>query len=211
METEAPSFVVSPTRSGSDRPPWYRRAMTMSTVDDRELVVRIGARDADARSAEAELCRRYAPRIRLYGIRHLRDDDRAHDLVQIVLLGVLEAAREGRIDVPSRLERFVLGTCRNAASRLRDSAKRLVPLDHEPACVERTDPFERVDLSVLVACLDRLEDRAKAVVRMSFHDERASDEIAVALDLSVSNVRVVRHRAMHALRRCLDGHAEATS
>ena len=36
------------------------------------------------RDAEGELCRRFAPRIRLYGLRHLGDEDRARDLEVLV-------------------------------------------------------------------------------------------------------------------------------
>ena len=71
---------------------------------DGELVRLIAAGAADAPAAEAELCRRFAPRIRLYGLRHLRDEDRARDLVQAVLLAVLQAAR-GRAHRRSRAGR----------------------------------------------------------------------------------------------------------
>ena len=40
--------------------------------------------------AEAELYRRLAPRVRLYGLRHLRDAQAAADLVQQVMLITLE-------------------------------------------------------------------------------------------------------------------------
>ena len=88
---------------------------------DGELVRPIAARAADAPAAEAELCRRFAPRIRLYGLRHLRDEERARDLVQAVLLAVLQAARAGRIADPERVDRFMLGTSRNVAQRMRES------------------------------------------------------------------------------------------
>src|SRR5215470_4393750 len=86
---------------------------------DGQLVWAIAAGADGAGAAEAELCRRFAPRIRLYGLRHLRDEDRARDLVQAVLLVVLEAARAGRIADPERVDRFMLGTSRNVALRIR--------------------------------------------------------------------------------------------
>jgi len=39
---------------------------------------------------------------------------------------------------------------------------------------------------------------------LSFMEECASDDIAARLAISTANVRVVRHRAIAALRRCLD-------
>ena len=46
-------------------------------LSDAELVLQIGSGD---REAEAELIRRMAPRVRLYGLRHLRDEEAADDL-----------------------------------------------------------------------------------------------------------------------------------
>src|SRR6187551_3775066 len=92
-------------------------------MDSDAQLARRAATGSD-RAAEAELCRRFGPRIRLYGLRHLRDEDRARDLVQTVLLAVLQAARAGRITDPERVDRFMLGTCRNVALRMRDAERR---------------------------------------------------------------------------------------
>jgi RNA polymerase sigma-70 factor (ECF subfamily) len=51
-------------------------------LGDAELVRQIGS--AGGREAEAELFRRMAPRVRLYGLRHLRDEHAAEDLTQQV-------------------------------------------------------------------------------------------------------------------------------
>lgn len=75
-------------------------------------------------SAEQELCTRFAQRIRLYGLRHLRDEAAAADLVQEVLLVLLASVRGGRIHEPAHLERFVLGTCRNLVAKIRRGDQR---------------------------------------------------------------------------------------
>jgi len=62
---------------------------------------------------EQELAREFAPRIRLYGLRHLGTEDQARELVQEVLMIVIEALRAGRVQQPELIDRFVLGTCRN--------------------------------------------------------------------------------------------------
>jgi len=46
-----------------------------------DLARRVSAAGADASDAEGELFRRFAPRVRLYGLRHLRDPAEADDLV----------------------------------------------------------------------------------------------------------------------------------
>jgi RNA polymerase sigma factor (sigma-70 family) len=70
-------------------------------------------------------------------------------------------------------------------------------------------PAEQPAFPALVRCFDALDLRAKKIMHLSFQAERSADEIAAALVLSAGNVRVLRHRALAALRRCLDQHGEA--
>ena len=100
-------------------------------ASDAALLAEIAGAGPGRSDAERALCRRYAPRIRLYGLRHLRDDDRAADLVQTVLLGVLQAAREGRVRAPEQLVRFILGTCRNTTLRVQETDRRAEPVPDE--------------------------------------------------------------------------------
>jgi RNA polymerase sigma-70 factor, ECF subfamily len=180
----------------------------MLALGDGELVRRI-ASGSGVTAAEAELCRRFAARVRLYGLRHLRDDERARDLVQTVLLSVLQAVRSGRVDDPDRIDRFVLGTCRNIASRVRQTEARAQPTEHEELdMIAAAPPPETIGTGALVRCLAGLDERARRVVYLSFRDERTADEIATTLETTPGNVRVLRHRAVAALRRCLDEHRE---
>ena len=63
-------------------------------ASDAELAGRVRGGD---RAAEAELFRRLAPRVRLYGLRHLRDPAAADDLVQDVLLMTFDSLRAGKV------------------------------------------------------------------------------------------------------------------
>jgi RNA polymerase sigma-70 factor (ECF subfamily) len=172
----------------------------LSQLSDADLVRHIanGARDA-----EAELYRRFAPRARLYGLRHLRDADQAHDLMQMVMLAMLEATRAGRVHEPARIDRFVLGTCRNVASRMRERESRSEG-DAALAGFAAPDP-EHVDLGALIRCLGKLHERARLVVSLTFNEGLSADAVAASLGTTAGNVRVQRHRAVAALRRCLDG------
>lgn len=96
-------------------------------LNDAELVLQIGS--GTDREAEAELFRRMAPRIRLYGLRHMRDEHAAEDLTQQVLITTIEALRAGRLRQPEKLASFVLGTCRmtvvvRSASNFESRSKR---------------------------------------------------------------------------------------
>src|SRR5436190_18248354 len=93
-----------------------------ASTSDSDLVQRISSGgDADA---EAELFRRMAPRVRLYGLRHLRDEYAADDLTQQVMITTLENLREGRLREAEKLASFVLGTCRMTVMDLRRNTQR---------------------------------------------------------------------------------------
>src|SRR5262249_59475617 len=79
---------------------------------------------AGACAAGTELVRRCAGRIRLFGLRRLRDQAAAQDLVQEVLVTTLEALRAGRIEQPERLASFVLGACRMTVANQRRGEQR---------------------------------------------------------------------------------------
>jgi RNA polymerase sigma-70 factor, ECF subfamily len=174
----------------------------LASVSHADLVQR--ARGGD-RDAEAELCRRFAPRVRMYGHKHLRDDERARELVQVVLIAVVEAVRAGRVEDPERFDRFVLGTCRNLTGRARHADTRAQPLDAETLAelVATTDPPE-LDVAALMRCMQGVELRARTVLHLTFYRDLSADEIATALSTTAGNVRVLRHRAVAQLRDCLE-------
>lgn len=159
---------------------------------------------------ERGICREYAGRIRAYGLRHLRDEERAQELVQRVLLAVLEALRAERVEDTERLDAYVFGTCRNAVRDMRRGDARQQRIA-ERAAVELPAAYEptwsRVDARKLEACLQQLAPRDRAVVLATFVEERDAEEIGAAFALSAGNVRVIRHRAVARLQACVEGGA----
>lgn len=177
--------------------------------DDEALARRIAADPGEARDDEEELARRFAPRIRLYGLRHLRDRDAANDLVQQVLLATIENLRGGRIREPERLASFILGTCRNVARDLWRGGRRRQALLERYRRIPAEDTTEPAlpPPARLAECLQRLAERERSVLVMTFYAERSADEIALELGMAAGNVRVVRHRALGRLRQCLEAPA----
>ena len=187
--------------------PRYTSSTWAMNEDDAALARRISAAPGEAREAEEELARRFAPRIRLYGLRHLRDRDAALDLVQQVLLMTIESLRAGRVREPERLASFVLGTCRNVARDLRrGSRRRQELLDRYLTVEDAAEPSPPPPIR-LADCLQGLAERDRAVLVMTFYAERSAEEIASELGLKPGNVRVVRHRALGRLRECLEARA----
>jgi RNA polymerase sigma-70 factor (ECF subfamily) len=190
----------------------YAPRMSLAAVndeDDAALALRIvscaPARDS---AAEAALCRRFVPRVRLYGLKHLRNESAAADLAQDVLLMVLTKLRERAVREPERIVSFVLGTARQTvidwqrggrrrARLLEAFATDLVPQEDEPP--------EPVDGRRLGDCLGALPERERTVLVMTFYDDRPADAVAAELKLSAGNVRVIRHRGLERLRACMEG------
>ena len=172
--------------------------------NDAELVRQIGSGD---REAEAELFRRMAPRIRLYGLRHLRDAHASEDLTQQVLITTLEALRAGRLREPEKLASFVLGTCRMTVLDLRRGAQRkrllLEKFGADLFSASAAPSMPQLDRQRLARCVQSLLERERAVVVLSFYDERTGADVASFLGVSEANVRVIRHRAIRVLRECM--------
>jgi RNA polymerase sigma-70 factor (ECF subfamily) len=179
-------------------------------ADDAELARRIaGGRPGEAGLAEAELVRRFAPRIRLFGLRRLRDATAAQDLVQEVLVTTLEALRAGRVHEPERLASFILGTCRMTVTNQRRGEQRRTRLLAQFAHELTPDPGGSADAALdrdrLADCLGALPARDRTVVALTFYAERSGEEIAAELGTSTGHVRVLRHRALARLHDCLEG------
>jgi RNA polymerase sigma-70 factor (ECF subfamily) len=173
-------------------------------LTDANLAQRIG-RSSD-REAEAELFRRMAPRIRLYGLRHLRDQPAADDLTQQVLITTIEALRAGRLREVEKLASFVLGTCRMIVLDLRRGAQRkqrLLEMYGADLLAPVQPAMPSLDQAQLTRCVQTLKERERAVVMMTFYDEHTGADVAQFLGVSEANVRVIRHRAIHQLRGCM--------
>jgi RNA polymerase sigma-70 factor (ECF subfamily) len=177
--------------------------------DDAALVRAIAAgAPHSAAEAEAELYRRLAPRVRLYGLRHLRDPHAAADLVQQVLLMTLERLRAGKLRQPEKLASFVLGMCRLVVLEARrGTARREALLRAYGDTAEAIEPpaWRGLEEARLAACLERLAERERSVLILSFFADKAADEVARELGLTPVNARVIRHRALLKLRECMNG------
>lgn len=175
--------------------------------DDGGLARRIMAAGSQTdAAAEAELCRRFAPRIRLYGLRHLRNEAAAADLTQEVLLMTLQKLRAGTIREPDRLASFILGTCRQVVIDGRRSGirrERILDTFAVEFASILDDDTHALDAHRLQQCLERLPERERTVLVMTFYDDRPADAVGVELRLSAGNVRVIRHRGIERLKTCM--------
>jgi RNA polymerase sigma-70 factor (ECF subfamily) len=165
------------------------------------------AAPGEARDAEAELYRLLAPRARRYGLRHLRDAHAAADLMQQVMALTIEQLRSGRLREPERVLSFVLGACRLTVMDQRRGERRredLLKRYGDALSIAELHVAPRLDHELVVRCLERLAERERSVIVMSFYDDQSAEAVGAQLGLSAGNVRVIRHRGIDKLRRCVD-------
>ena len=180
---------------------------TIVGSSDGDLARAIGAGGpGKAEAAESELYRRFAPRVRLYGLRHLRNEDAARDLVQQVMLVTIEKLRGGSVREVDQIASFVLGVSRTMVKDLRRLEWRRDKLRETfvfPDTVEASVDDATLDADRLEMCLARLAERERMVVLLTFYAEKTAGEVGRELAVTEGNVRVIRHRAIERLRTCM--------
>jgi RNA polymerase sigma-70 factor, ECF subfamily len=181
----------------------------MQAVDasDGELARAVAARaPGGSEAAEAELYRRFAPRVRLYGLRHLRDEESARDLAQQVMLLTIEKLRQGDVRDMNQIASFILGTSRTMAidARRKDLRReRLRDAFQVRDVFASPEAGATLDLDHLEQCMAQLADRERSVVFLTFYAESGTSAVAAEVGVTEGNVRVIRHRALAKLRACV--------
>jgi RNA polymerase sigma-70 factor (ECF subfamily) len=184
---------------------------TLETVSDEALARRIaGGPSGSTDAEESELYRRFAPRVRLYGRRHLQNDAAADDLAQEVLLLTIERLHAGEVRRPEDIGSFILGTSRMMAHgerRLTRRREALAARFMDPIVERAPSSVAMLDAPRVAACLRTLAERDRLVVVLTFYADREAPRIAEDLGLSAGAVRAIRHRAIERLRECVLGGA----
>jgi RNA polymerase sigma-70 factor (ECF subfamily) len=126
------------------------------------------------------------------------------------MLIVLEALRAGRVQDLERIDRFMLGSCRNVAHSMRRSRRRQQETSQRLASelgAGVVPPWELVETRRVEDCLGRLAPRESRALQLLFQEGATAAEAASQLSTSPGNVRVIRHRAIARLRECVDAPA----
>jgi RNA polymerase sigma-70 factor, ECF subfamily len=162
-------------------------------------------------AAERDLCELLGPRVHLFAFRRLRSYADAADVTQETLSIVMDALRKNKVQDAARIAQFALGTSRHLVSRVLRGERMRRALQDVMADATSTavSPPElwSLDFRTMLQCLERLGERDRRVVELTFHDDRTADEIATSIGLTTANVRVIRHRALVQLRHCVDANS----
>lgn len=181
--------------------------MVSAVPDQPSIPALITAAYAGDRRAESALISRFSAAVRTYARRRLKTADAVDEFAQEVFLRFVQTLRAGQITEPERAGGFVLGICKNVArerARLADRRSALweefgaalAPLEEQPE-------MAKYQLALLEDCLSQMTQRSREVLKHAFILGASAQEIATTLSMTDGNVRVVRHRALEALRTCM--------
>jgi len=191
-----------------------RSSQPWREVADAMLAETIASAPAGtATDAEAELYRRFAPRVRLFGLKHLREEAAAQDLVHQVFIVTLERLRAGEVRNAEAIGSFILGTSRTMASaQRRVGNRREALLDRFEDANAMAAPLDAatLDLPRVARCLDTLPLRDRTILILTFYAEKPAPDIAAEVQLAPGAVRVARSRALARMRECLSGGSDRT-
>jgi len=212
------------TKSGGARP--QRPA---EELDDTELVRLLRAGD---RAAFAGLVRRHGGALLRFARVFVRDESVAEEVVQDTWMAVLDGLDgfEGRASFKNWLYRILANRARSRAIRegrsvpfsalpaREDDESALDPERFDAAGMWRDPPVgwtdetpERLALeaetrAVMEAAVAALPPAQRAVVVLRDEDGLETEEICNLLDLTVTNQRVLLHRARTRVRQALEAH-----
>jgi RNA polymerase sigma-70 factor (ECF subfamily) len=185
-----------------------RGAQSVASASDGDLAAAIASTSAgEATAAESELYRRFAPRVRLFALKHLRDETAAQDLAQQVLLMTIERLRANEVRELDQIGSFILGASRVMCSGIRRTERRRLDLhirfDASVTSFEATET-DSLGLEAVARCLALVTPRERAILVQTYYAERSTAEIAAALGMTAVAVRVARHRALDSMRQCVE-------
>jgi RNA polymerase sigma-70 factor (ECF subfamily) len=169
----------------------------LSVEEQRALVQRVAHGEAQA---EEELVRVFRPRILIMLRARLRDGEAARELASDVLMSVLFALRQRRLDDPDKLIAYVHGTTRNLANnyiRARGRQPLHLELTPEVAVVDPTEERARTErIDWVREELKQLDATDRRILLLTLVEGLKPGEIADRLGLSAEVVRARKSRAV---------------
>lgn len=172
---------------------------------DEDARLMLAFRDGDRRAFEA-LFARYTPRVLTFLTRMVRDRSRAEELTQDVFVRIYNAA--GRYEAKARFSTWIFGIAHNLAlNELARAHRRYEQGTDELAELESADPAPGADEQLaaertrkqLERALAKLPERQRAALLLRSEQGLGYEEIAQALDSSISSVKSLIHRARETL------------
>jgi len=187
-----------------------------ASLDEAVLVTRLRAGDDQAFE---QLVRTYGSRLLAVARRFVRNDEDAQDIVQSAYLSAFRALEqfEGNCQLSTWLHRIVVNTAlmrlRSRKRKPEESIEDLLPAfqedgHHAEQFSDWSAPadvlLERRQTRITVRqCTERLPENYRTVLLLRDIEERSTQEVAEALSMTPTAVKVRLHRARQALSTLL--------
>ena len=169
-----------------------------------ELARRVMAGDTNA---EAELVNRYRRGLLVIATVRTHDREVAQDLAQEILMAVLKALRNERLQDPQKLTAFVYGTARNLINNYLKSRTRHPESDLESVDEPSADPVEEFESAdrqrVVQRELAKFSPIDQQILLLSLVDGHSLLEVAERLSMTHEAVRARRSRMVRKIAKKL--------
>lgn len=151
------------------------------------------------------LVREYQQPLVKYASRIIGDPERALDVVQEVFVELQRRLREQTADVSAK---WLFTVCRNRALNVCRKERRLAFVEEDFLAAKAAaddPPFERLQheeaTAFLMRILATLPPRQQELLQLRFQNDLSYQDISEITNLSVTNVGVMIHNALKALRQ----------
>lgn len=173
------------------------------TSPDRELIDAIRVNDEHAEPAFRFLYERYGKRLYAYGLKVLRSESRASDIVQDTFLRFLTAIRRG--DQIENLPAYLLRITRNLCLNVRrdEHLSYVEPDDIDPIDEHRETPEDADMRQHVLRALDRLPEAYREALVLQMYGGLSYAEICEATGETLPTIRHRISRAKQRLRTYL--------
>ena len=156
----------------------------------------------------AEALARYETPLIKFATKLLRDGDRARDIVQETFL---QLCKQDRAVVSDHLAAWLFRVCRNRAYDVRRKDSHVEMMSELAVVDPRVDPSaaaeRREDATQIMKIVETLPDSQQEAVYLRFQGGLSYKEIAEVTGRTVSNVGVLLHAAVKAIREELERRA----
>lgn len=149
----------------------------------------------------AELFRLFSDRIFRFVRYRVGDVATAEDLTQTVFVEMIRSLPRYKEQKNAKFSTWLFQIARFRLIDHYRSRRNTVSLDHDvPDGTEPQAPVIHEESALIDRALAHLPERYQTVLHLTFHEDLDDKEIATILRIGKINVRVLRHRALRALR-----------
>lgn len=154
----------------------------------------------------AELFRLFGDRIYRFLLMRVSDQETAEDLTQTVFLEMIRSLRRYKEQKNAKFSTWLFQIARFRLIDHYRGQRAQVDID-EVSHTLTSDPVELPDIAMEQAverAMRRLPERYASLLHFLFHEDYDISEVAKIMRISALNVRVLKHRALRALRKELE-------